>query len=376
MPVVLLVDDEEQVTEGLRLALWEEPIDIVTAGSGFEGLEILRSRPVDVVVSDQRMPEMTGAVFLTQVRAEFPEVERIILTGQASMEATIDAINDAHVFRFLTKPCPPAELMETINEALALKKARELSDRRSRSDRRGVDRALAAAFEAALASATMAYQPIFEAADLTVFGYEALVRVDNQTLPNAQELVRAASILGRRFDLDRKVRSLVADDLVRDTGTATVFVNLLPESLGDGLLLEPDDPMAPHAKRAVLEITERAPLEVIRDVEEKLDQLRAIGYRMALDDLGAGYAGLNSLATLQPEIVKFDRELISGIHLSTTRSKLVSAMVVVCQDLGALTLAEGIETDDELDHVRGLGCDLLQGYAIGEPMTSFGAADL
>ncbi len=105
------------------------------------------------------------------------------------------------------------------------------------------------------------------------------------------------------------------------------------------------------------------------------DRLRALGYQLALDDLGAGYAGLTSLVTMQPEIVKFDRELISGIHRSTTRTKLVSAMVVLCQDLGAMTLAEGIETEDELAHLCGLGCDLVQGYVIARPAASFTAFD-
>ncbi|MCP3989285.1 MAG: EAL domain-containing response regulator [Actinomycetia bacterium] len=372
-PVVLLVDDEPVLTEGLRLALRREPIQIVTANSPRQGLEILRATAVDVVVADETTPQVSGASFLTRVRAEFPDVVGIVLASQASMEAAIMAIDDAQVFHFLTKPCLPADLMATITKALVAKEDQRGPNRRSRVERRRADAALDQAFGAALAEATMVYQPIVSASDRALFGFEALVRVNSRELPTPQELLRAATALNRRFDLDRAVRSLVANDLQRAPEAVPVFVNLLPESLGDERLLRPDDPLRPHAKRIVLEITERAPLDVIDDVGSKLDHLRAIGYQLALDDLGAGYSGLTSLATMQPEIVKFDRELISGIHRSTTKTKLVSAMVVVCQDLGALTLAEGIETEEELAHLHDLGCDLVQGYIIARPDASFSA---
>jgi DNA-binding NtrC family response regulator len=123
---LLLVDDEPALLEGLKGALRKEPFDIVTATSAAQGLEVLAERPVDVVVSDERMPGMCGSEFLAVVRRRYPDTIRIVLTGQASLEAAIRAINEGEIYRFLLKPCQAADLAMTIRGALQLRKlARE-----------------------------------------------------------------------------------------------------------------------------------------------------------------------------------------------------------------------------------------------------------
>lgn len=126
---VLFVDDEPQVTSGFQRALRREPYTIVTASSGQAGLAVLASRPVDVVVSDERMPGMKGSDFLTAVCRQYPETIRIMLTGQASLEAAIHAINDGEIYRFLTKPCNPLVLGHTIRQALQVKHLAQHSSR-------------------------------------------------------------------------------------------------------------------------------------------------------------------------------------------------------------------------------------------------------
>ncbi|MCU0273980.1 MAG: EAL domain-containing protein [Acidimicrobiales bacterium] len=369
MPRVLLVDDEPELLRGLRLALRKEPFDVVTATSAREGLEVLEREEIDVVVSDERMPEMPGSEFLTIARERFPDVERIILTGQASMEATITAINQARVFRFLTKPCPTPELVEVINEAL-----------RAREERRAAAALLpeagspeaVALFEEALAACWLAFQPIAgNKPTWSLFAFEALLRSEHPALPGPGPLIESAVALGRYFDLDRAVRRRVADLIPSAPPDTLIFVNLLPQSLGDPELVGPDNPLHPFADRIVFEITERASLDEIADVEGTIARLRELGYRIAIDDLGAGYAGLTSFATLQPDVVKLDMELVRDIHDSPTRSKLVGSMVGLCRELGVLCLAEGIETDQELEHLLFLGMDLLQGYRIAKPEPPF-----
>jgi two-component system, probable response regulator PhcQ len=114
---VLIVDDEPAVLEGVRLALRREPYEIVTTDSAAKALEFLGGSRVDVVVSDERMPGMRGSAFLASVRLRYPDTIRIMLTGQASLEAAIRAINDGEVFRFLLKPCQPADLAQAIRSA-------------------------------------------------------------------------------------------------------------------------------------------------------------------------------------------------------------------------------------------------------------------
>lgn len=114
-PKMLLVDDEPHVTAALRRGLHKEPYDIVTAPSAEGAFEILRQQQIDVVVSDERMPNMSGSEFLSIVRRDYPETMRIILTGQANLDDAVRAINEAEVYRFLFKPCE----LETLKRAVA-----------------------------------------------------------------------------------------------------------------------------------------------------------------------------------------------------------------------------------------------------------------
>lgn len=119
-PRLLCVDDEPDLLDSLRL-LFRNRYELSVARSGTEALEMFEGHeqvPFDVVLSDMQMPGMNGAEFLTTLRARHPEVPRLLMSGHADMEGAISAINHAKVFRFLTKPCPPELLIESIDEAL------------------------------------------------------------------------------------------------------------------------------------------------------------------------------------------------------------------------------------------------------------------
>lgn len=360
-PRVLFVDDDRHITESLRVALRSEPFTVLTANSAEAGLEMLRSQPIDVIVSDERMPGLNGAAFLALVRAEFPAVGRIILTGQATVEATISAVNDARVFRVLTKPCPVPELVSCLHAAMAAQQV-------PGDDFGGFDFDVASRrLDAALGTMRMVYQPIFSLRDGTIYAYEALLRSGHESLRSPPELIDAACALNRAADLDHQVCRLVAIDTATLPAGTLVFVNLLPQSLGDDRLKEGLDHLAPNAARVALEITERAQVDPDLDLGSELANLRSCGFRIALDDLGAGYAGLTSFAALRPDIVKFDVDLVRGIHRAETSSRLVASIIDVCHDLGVLTVGEGVETTDELLHLEGLRCDLVQGFGLARP---------
>lgn len=115
---ILFVDDEGNILSSIRRALRGEPYKILTAGSGPEALAVLAKEPVQVVVSDQRMPEMTGTEFLAQVKKRHPETVRIVLSGYSDAHAILAAINQGEVFRFLTKPWDAEELKSTLLQCL------------------------------------------------------------------------------------------------------------------------------------------------------------------------------------------------------------------------------------------------------------------
>jgi response regulator RpfG family c-di-GMP phosphodiesterase len=115
---ILCVDDEPNILEGLKLHL-RRRYDVVTASSGIEGLaEIERGGPPEVVLSDMRMPGMDGAAFLSRVRGVAPDTVRLLLTGQADLNSCIAAINEGQIFRFLSKPCQPDALLDTMKAAI------------------------------------------------------------------------------------------------------------------------------------------------------------------------------------------------------------------------------------------------------------------
>jgi two-component system probable response regulator PhcQ len=117
---VLIVDDEHIITDLLKDALSREPYGILSASSAEEALPILDRERLDVVISDEKMPGMSGSEFLAVVREKYPDTIRMILTGHASLESAIRAINEGEVYRFFTKPCNVFDLAMTIRQAIKL----------------------------------------------------------------------------------------------------------------------------------------------------------------------------------------------------------------------------------------------------------------
>jgi DNA-binding NtrC family response regulator len=113
---ILLVDDEPEILFSLRGLLRRE-YDLHTANSGAEALEVLRKHPVQVIMTDQRMPEMTGVELLRRARGECPGAIRIVFTGYADIKAVIDAVNQGQIYRYLTKPWDPDELLAVLGQA-------------------------------------------------------------------------------------------------------------------------------------------------------------------------------------------------------------------------------------------------------------------
>jgi EAL domain-containing protein (putative c-di-GMP-specific phosphodiesterase class I) len=277
------------------------------------------------------------------------------------------AINNAHVYRFLMKPCAPEDLTLCIAQALEDRQRRMRYDgwRSTRSESSALR--LGDAFERALEASYMVFQPIYESDGERLYGYECLVRCLDPDISQAGALIGLAEDLGRMHDLDRHVHALIAERIPEAAEDLLFLVNLHPNSITSSGLLGRGGPLDAFADRVVLEVTEGCALKGTDELHETLDALRDRGYRIALDDLGAGYAGLSSFALLSPDIVKLDMGLVRDVYESPMRCKLIQSMTTLCDELGILTIAEGIETDEECAKVVELGCDLLQGFLLAVP---------
>ncbi len=135
---VLLVDDDQNLLEGLVRALRREPWQLLKANSAAEALAILATKPVDAVVSDQEMPGRSGTALLAEVRERYPETIRFMLTGKATLESAVQAINDGGIARFFMKPCNPTDLAASIRQGLQQK---ELYDAARKLLRQGKNQA-------------------------------------------------------------------------------------------------------------------------------------------------------------------------------------------------------------------------------------------
>jgi EAL domain-containing protein (putative c-di-GMP-specific phosphodiesterase class I) len=198
------------------------------------------------------------------------------------------------------------------------------------------------------------------------------MRSREPSLPSPIDIVKAAERLDRVYDMGRMVRRRVGAAMERlPDKSVHMFMNLHTSELLDGALYDGSSPLAPFADRMVLEVTERTAIEKIQDVKARASVLRFHGFRLAIDDLGAGFAGLTSFVTLEPDVVKLDISLVRDVDTVAIKQQLIRSVVDLCHQLQMRVVAEGIETQAELRTVRMLGCDHGQGYFIARPMESF-----
>lgn len=372
-PRVLLVDDDETLLRSFARALKSAGFDVSTAGSAEEALSHFAASPSDVIVSDISMPMKSGVEMMGDLRAVDEDIPVILVTGRPSVESAIQAM-DSGAMRYLLKPVDKSELVSVVASAVRRRRTAMLQ-RAALSAleelRPGNASDLDRRFQAALDAVYMVYQPIIRWSERKVHGYEALVRSSEPSIPHPGALFDAAEQLKKTVDLARVIRAKSPMPMIQQPDRGLLFYNLHVRDLDDETLYAEDSPLASIASRVVLEITERAALDEVKDVQAKVARLRSLGYSIAVDDLGAGYSGLNSLAELEPDVVKLDMTLVRDIHKSATKRKLVRSIVALCIDMGIEVVAEGVENTEERDCVVDLGCDLLQGYFFARPSAPF-----
>ncbi len=226
---------------------------------------------------------------------------------------------------------------------------------------------------------TALYQPIVNLDDYSVIGYEALARGPAETpyeWPEALFTFARQSKLSRELDHQCKIAALAgARERPKDT---KLFVNTLPSTLDDpdftgddsGAMLaryglEPQD--------LVWELTERHAIEDYGAFQSIMKRYVDLGYNVAIDDLGTGYSSIQTITHVRPLYLKIDISLVSDIDTNLLKQELVSSLLVLASNINASLIAEGIETQGELEALKGLGIHMGQGYLLGRPSARFPA---
>lgn len=217
----------------------------------------------------------------------------------------------------------------------------------------------------------MAFQPIVDVAAHQVWGYEALVR-GAQGEPAFTILSQVDDHLRYSFDQAARVFAIETAGRLFEDRDLRLSINFMPNAVYEPKACIQKSLAAarrahfPH-RNLMFEFTENEKMMDPAHVSGIVEAYRQFGFLTALDDFGAGYAGLGLLARLQPDIIKLDMELLRDIHLSRPKQAIVAGLVGIARELDILVLAEGIESEAELTVLRAAGISLFQGYYFAKP---------
>lgn len=220
-----------------------------------------------------------------------------------------------------------------------------------------------------------AYQPIVDTARGTVVGYEALARFPGYAEKNPEVWFAAARDHGKSAELESAALRSALQARAALPANCFLTLNVSPELLtservrdvwrGEGQL-----------GGLIVELTEQTPIESYVDLEPDLNQLRSAGALIAVDDAGAGYAGLRHLLALRPSMIKIDRALIQDVDKDEAKRALIGMLGAFASRVDAWILAEGVERVEELDALVSLGVPLVQGYYLARPAPPWAGLEL
>lgn len=372
---VLVIDDEPAVLRALGMVLQRRGFTVDTASSAKDALKQIPQQRYHAILSDIIMPEMTGVEFLRELRRHDLDVPVILMTAGPTLDSAIDAI-EYGAQQYLLKPVEPDALVKAVGRAVALGElARAKREALASGARKVVSLSERADLEAVLKRAydtiRIVFQPIVSLKARKLYGYEALMRCDEALFTSYGALLSASERVAWRPIMARTIYQRIAAACAELPDGALLFVNVHPWDAQEGLLTGPDAPLEPLAKSIVLEIGDRTPQAQIDTFGTSVPALRSVGFRIAVDDLGAGGAGLVAFGKLVPDFVKLDGSLISGLDGNEGVAKMTRGMYALCRELDVRVIAEGVETAGEVDALAKMGADLAQGHAFGQPAASF-----
>lgn len=379
---VILADDHPEFLDALVSIVQREP-DLELVGKAQDTPGAVRLATLyqpDVALVDWRMPGGGGVTAIEQIARVSPHTRVVALSSSQERDVVLQMLR-AGASSYVVKSVGGRDLVDALRRAAAggatlspeaaTPVIEELVVQLARSDDQDERRARKAEQEALIRSIiddadfTVAFQPIVSIDRDRVLGVEALARFEARPRQSPDVWFGEAAAVGLGVELDlavaRKSLSIVPD---LPPGV-DLFLNLSPDTVFSGRY--EDALAAVSGQRVVLELTEHAAVHDYERLGRIVDDLRASGFRIAVDDVGAGYASLRHLLNLAPDMLKIDISLCRAIEGDRARQLLVKALTSLGRELGATVLAEGIETSAELSALRRLGVEYAQGFLLGRP---------
>jgi EAL domain-containing protein (putative c-di-GMP-specific phosphodiesterase class I)/DNA-binding NarL/FixJ family response regulator len=377
---LMLADDEGQVLEAMSALVSTDPlIDLVgTARDAAEAIDLAELHEPDVALLDVRMPGGGGSRAAREIRRRSPET-RIVALSASTDPRTVVSMVRAGAVGYVGKDQSADDVLRAIHRSIygrasiSVGRLGEVAERLAEHQSRDAERTPRRAevslerIEEAIDGHALdtVFQPIVDLVDGHVVGVEALTRFMTRPRRSPETWFAEASNHGLLPQLELAAAGRALDQVERIPADVYVSVNVSPETLCS--------PQLPRllggvpARRIVLELTERSPIVDHEEAAGCLATLRAMGSRLAIDDVGRGFSGLGRVAELSPELLKIDRSLVGSVDTDRAKRGLVERLTSFAEEVGMEVVAEGIETEAELETLRTLGVGTGQGFLLGRP---------
>lgn len=374
---VMLADDEENVLELMAEVMASDPsIDLVgTACDATTAIDLAHAEVPDVALVDVRMPGGGGATVARRLRGSSPDTRVVAVSAHADPDVVV-AMLRAGAVGYVAKDEEPDQLLRAIHRSVEGKSSISVASGGEVAERlagppSGPDAPLGRQTTERIARAIdgtslhMVFQPIVELEAGHVVGLEALARFTERPRRMPETWFAAATEVGLLKDLDLAAvrRALVELDRI-PLGTY-LTVNVSPETIRSEALARLLEGSVED--RIVLEVTEQSAVADYDGLAACLQPMRERGVRLAVDDVGAGFASLGHVLRLSPEFMKLDRTLVAGLSADPVRRSLIERLASFADEVGIAAIAEGIEGEEDLDALRALRVPYGQGFYLGRP---------
>lgn len=361
---ILVVDDNRAFVDVLALNLQSHDYIVKVAYSGEEALDKAKEKP-DLVLLDVRLTGMSGYEVCKRLRRDNSthNIPIIMVTAKGTVHEKIEGFYIG-ADDYIIKPFETEELLARIEAVL----------RRTRSfDERKQDKAKALTeIKSVIQNQSIIphFQPIFYLDSKELLGLEVLSRLPADSyFDNPEALFDSAFHLGFLFDLEMTCHKKALLKLGDYAKKNMIFFNVSPYLIQDSKFREFSSFYTSYTKpeKIVLELTERTPISDFDTFLQMLSFFRNKGFNICLDDIGSAYASLNSIVEIRPRFIKIDISLISHIHVDPVRQNLLKAIVMFCKQSKIISIAEGIQKQEELEVLLDFGVEAGQGYLLGRP---------
>ncbi len=361
---ILLIDDEKHLTDMLSMLLETRGYEVDVANTAAQAFQQVKSDH-DLILLDLVLPDLDGLEICRRLKYEQStmHIPIIMLSAHSLYEDKIEGLY-LGADDFLIKPCEHEELFARME--VAMRRNNGLARLKSEDDivselRRVLDESLIVPH----------FQPIYQLDPFSLYGIEVLSRPSVEGyLSNPDTFFKAALQYGLYTELELMAWSMALDRLSHSLYNEKIFLNCNPyfiETAKYERVKSIFEKYEISTKNVVLEITERSAISDFKIFFNQLKSYRDYGFHFAVDDVGGGYASLESIVQTKPEVVKIDRHIVTDVSKDPFKRSIVHFIVSFCQENHIMSVAEGIETRDDLQAVRDLGVVCGQGFYLFKP---------